>query len=114
MSTTADWVNEAIWDGNLDGVLILPTEVLEGINFELLLNEATKQGRIELCELAVEKGAREFNTALYHAAHSGHLEICEWLVEKGAREFDRALQHASDPAVRDFLKRAKNQYEEED
>jgi hypothetical protein len=81
-------------------------------DFDAALYWAARGGHLEICKLLVGKGARNFNGALHHAAEGGHLETCKWLVEKGARDFDGALSHARDPAVRDFLLKAKERHEQ--
>lgn len=92
MASTVKEAERAIKDGAKD--------------LNLALIDATRGGRIEMCDWFFNKGAWTVENALIAAAGEGQLEICKWAAEKGATDFDRAIDYARTPEVKEFLVKA--------
>lgn len=91
-TTDATWISESIKKGDLDAILILPKEVFEGLDFDLILNMAAKAGRIDLCEIAAKKGAKIRGKTLGCASENGHGKAFKWALERWAKDPDAHFQ----------------------
>ena len=61
----------------------------------ILLNDACKNGDLELVKYLVEKGVHVDDYAIRYASEYGHFEIVKYLFEKGAPISDWAISNAS-------------------
>ena len=62
----------------------------------ILLNDACKNGDLELVKYLVEKGVHVDDYAIRYASEYGHFEIVKYLFEKGAPISDWAISNASE------------------
>ena len=60
---------------------------LGACDFDEMLRGAARKGHIEICRLAIELGADDFDEMLRGAARGGHIEICHWAIELEACDF---------------------------
>jgi hypothetical protein len=90
-TTNTSWVEEAIKKGDVDCVLVLPEEILKGLDFDIVLNMAAKAGSIELCEFAAARGAKIRGKALGYASESDGRAF-DWILERWARDPDAYFQ----------------------
>lgn len=61
-----------------------------------LLYSGALNGNVEMCILAKEHGANDFNKMLEGASLMGHGDICQLAKEWGATEFDRMLKYLNE------------------
>ena len=57
-------------------------------DFNGMLNEASEFGHKELCQLAKDWGATDFNQMLINATANGYNDICQLAIEWGANALD--------------------------
>jgi hypothetical protein len=75
-------------------------------NFNGMLLGATRGGHRALCELAISWGATDFEGMLLAAANSGHQDLCELAIFEGARGFTYMLANAAYGGHRDLCELA--------
>ena len=57
----------------------------------LTLSEAAYEGDEDLCRLALDKGASNYDEMLAQAARGGHEVLCKLALDKGASNYDEML-----------------------
>jgi hypothetical protein len=60
-------------------------------NKDDILYEASAGGHVEIVKWVVEKGATDWDSALFWTCDRGQMKMAKWLVEKGATDWNRAL-----------------------
>lgn len=82
----------AAFGGHLD---IVKLSIEKGANnFNLAMYNSAFGGYTDIVKLMLEKGANNFNVTMEDAAAGGHLDIVKLMVEHGATKFDRAIKAA--------------------
>jgi hypothetical protein len=61
---------------------------------DLVLDTAAECGQLDIVNLAIEKGATNFNSALYGACYRGRINVVHLMLEKGATAFNDCLYGA--------------------
>ncbi len=67
------------------------------------LYTACLKGDIEMVELAIKKGAYDFNIGLQNACRGGHKEIVELMIRKGADNYNYGMRYASEGGHLDII-----------
>lgn len=98
ISIKRDWKSIA-FVGEYETCMALPCACPEDDSWDSnewneCLYGACKGGHLELAELAISKGATDFNLGLYGACAVGHLGLAELMISKGAEDFNRGLHGA--------------------
>lgn len=65
-----------------------------GVEPDCALYWGAYYGNFEIVNLAINKGATNFNVGLSQAASSGNLELVKYFIDIGANDFDSALFEA--------------------
>ena len=64
---------------------------LEFTNMKWLSKKACSGGRMEVVEMMIEKGAKDWNRGLKAAAIYGNLKVAEMMIKKGANNLNELL-----------------------
>jgi len=86
---------EWVWDyaTRLEAPVVEESVLQETLNQILL--DASEGGHSDVLEWAVNKGADDFNYAVWKAVRNGHPELLPRLLELGADDYDHVMQAAS-------------------
>jgi ankyrin repeat protein len=90
--------NKLIWHAFRDGRKNIIDLLIEkgAYNFDNCLFHCSRAcSNIEFIKLLIELGSTEFSDGLYGASNTGNIEIAKLMIEKGANNFDDALNGAA-------------------
>ncbi len=64
-------------------------------NYNEALWRASDYGHLDVAKLLIEKGANSYNYAMAHGAEIGHMEMVNFMLEKGADDYSTAMVYAA-------------------